>query len=130
MRIVTITRLRYKDPMPLFKRDSSTDAEGFTDAIAADSVREDEMTAVRVGGKKVILTRHNGRLYAVDSACPHGAADLSEGSLHRGKLCCHEHDYCFDIASGQLVWPDDEPYRLRRYDVKEEAGVVKVRPTR
>ena len=40
------------------------------------------------------------------------------------------HDYCFDVASGRLVWPDDEPYRLRRYDVKEEGGVVKVRTAR
>lgn len=114
--------------MPLFKRGPAADAEGYIEAIAADGVREDEMTAVSVGGKKVILTRHAGRLYAIDSACPHGAADLSEGSLHRGKLCCHEHDYCFDVRSGLLIWPNDEPYRLRRYDVKEEDGVVKVRP--
>ena len=116
-------------PMPLFKRGPTADAEGFIEAIPAAEVREDEMTAVRVGGKKVILARHNGRLYAIDSACPHGAADLSEGTLRRGKLCCDEHDYCFEIASGRLVWPDDEPYRLRRYDVKEEDGVVKVRTT-
>ena len=115
--------------MPLFKRGPTADAEGYIEALPAADVGEDEMTAVRVSGKKVILTRHNGRLYASDSACPHGAADLSEGTLRRGKLCCHEHDYCFEIASGRLVWPDDEPYRLRRYDVKEEDGVVKVRPT-
>ena len=115
--------------MPLFKRGPAADAEGYIDAIAAGDVREDEMTTVRVGGKKVILTRHDGRLVAIDSACHHGAADLKEGTIRRGTLCCHEQDYCFDVASGRLVWPDDEPYRLRRYDVKEEGGVVKVRPT-
>jgi len=116
--------------MPLFKRAPAGDAEGFLAAISADAITEDEMTVVRVAGKKIILTRRAGRLYAIDSACPHGAADLSEGSLHRGRLCCHEHEYCFDVATGLLVWPDDEPYRLRRYDVKEEDGVVKVRPAR
>ena len=115
--------------MPLFKRGPAPDAEGYIEAIPAANVGEDEMTVVHVGSKKVILTRHDGRLVAIDSACPHGAADLSEGTLRRGKLCCHEHDYCFEVASGRLLWPDDEPYRLRRYDVKEEDGVVKVRPT-
>jgi nitrite reductase/ring-hydroxylating ferredoxin subunit len=115
--------------MPLFKRGPSADPQGFIPIVPAADVVEDEMTTVRVGGKKVILTRHDGRLYAIDSTCPHGAADLSEGSLRRGRLCCHEHDYCFDVGSGRLVWPDDEPYRLRRYDVVEEDGVVKVRPT-
>ena len=116
--------------MPLFKRAPAADAEGYIDAIAADGSSEDGGPAWTAGGKKAILTRPNGRTYALDSASPPGAADRREGSLRRGKLCCHEHDYCFDIASGRLVWPDDEPYRLRRYDVKEEDGVVKVRPTR
>ncbi len=116
--------------MPLFKRTPAGDAEGYVATVPVAAVTEDEMTIVRVAGKKIILTRRAGRLYAIDSACPHGAADLSEGSLRRGRLCCHEHDYCFDVATGLLVWPDDEPYRLRRYDVKEEDGVVKVRPAR
>lgn len=116
--------------MPLFKRTPAGDAEGFVATVAASAVAEDQMTVVRVAGKKLILTRHDGRFFAIDSACPHGAADLSEGSLHRGQLCCHEHNYCFDVASGHLVWPDDEPYRLRRYEVKVEDGVVKVRPAR
>ncbi len=116
--------------MPLFKRAPASDAEGYVTTVAAAEVVEDTMTTVCLAGKKVILTRHAGRLYAIDATCPHGAADLSEGSLWRGRLRCHEHDYCFDVASGRLVWPDDEPYRLRRYDVKEEDGVVKVRPAR
>ncbi len=95
--------------------------------VDAARVVEDEMTAVQVRGRRVILTRVDGALYAIDSACPHAAADLSRGSLRRWRICCHEHDYCFDIRSGRLVWPEDEPYRLRRYEVKEEGGVVMVR---
>lgn len=117
-----------KTPMPLFRREPAADAEGYVVAIAATEVLQDTITTVRVGGKKMILVRRGDRVYAIDSACPHGAADLSEGWLRRGQLCCHEHNYCFDVATGRVVWPDDEPYRLRRYDVKEEDGVIKVRP--
>jgi nitrite reductase/ring-hydroxylating ferredoxin subunit len=109
--------------MPFNKR-----AEGdFIVAARSEAVTEGQMTAVKVAGRRVILTRHNGRLYAIDSSCPHAAADLAKGSLRSWQLCCHEHDYCFDIRSGRLVWPEDEPYRLRRYETREEGGQVKVR---
>lgn len=116
--------------MPLFKRTPAGDAEGFVATVAASAVAENQMTVVRIAGKKLILTRHDGRVYAIDSTCPHAAADLSAGTLRAWRLCCGEHDYCFDIRTGLLVWPDDEPYRLRRYEVKEEDGVVMVRPAR
>jgi nitrite reductase/ring-hydroxylating ferredoxin subunit len=85
------------------------------------------MTTVTISGRRVILTRHNERLIAIDSACPHAAADLSKGSLRSWQLCCHEHDYCFDIRTGRIVWPEDEVYRLRRYQTLEEGGLIKVR---
>lgn len=113
--------------MPILKRGGAARSDEFVSTVPAAGVREGEMTATRVNGRKVILTRHEGQLYAVDSLCPHAAADLSQGSLRRWRLCCHEHDYCFDLRTGRIVWPEDEVYRLRRYEVKEEDGVVKVR---
>jgi nitrite reductase/ring-hydroxylating ferredoxin subunit len=98
----------------------------FIVAAQSDSVIEGKMTTVKLDGRRVILTRHNDRLYAIDSACPHAAADLAKGSLRSWQLCCHEHDYCFDIRTGRLVWPEDEPYRLRRYETREEDGQIKV----
>jgi nitrite reductase/ring-hydroxylating ferredoxin subunit len=80
-----------------------------------------------VAGQRIILLRWEGRVYAVHSECPHAAADLAKGELHRWKLTCPEHHYCFDVRNGRLLWPEDEHYRLRTFEVKEEEGVVKVR---
>ena len=113
--------------MPIFKRGQPAGGGEFVDAVPGARVIENEMTAVQVRGRKVILTRYDGVVYAIDSACPHAAADLSKGSLHRWRVCCHEHDYCFDFRNGQIVWPDDETYRLRRYEAIEEGDMVKVR---
>lgn len=113
--------------MPLFKRGQLESGESFVDVVAAERVVENEMTVVRAHGRKLILTRHEGTVYAIDSLCPHAAADLSQGSLRRWRICCHEHDYCFDIRSGRIVWPDDELYRLRRYEAREANGMVQVR---
>ncbi len=113
--------------MRLFKRDSGADADGYYEVADSSTVTENAMTPVKAGGRKLILTRWDGELFAIDYACPHAAADLTDGSLHRWKLCCHEHDYCFDIRSGQIVWPEDENYRLKRYQVREVDGIVRVK---
>lgn len=113
--------------MSFLKRAAAPQTGEFIFAASADSVAEDSMTVVKLGGRKVILTRHDGVLFAIDAVCPHAAADLSQGSLRSWQICCHEHDYCFDIRSGRIVWPEDEVYRLRRYEAKEEDGRVLVK---
>ena len=111
--------------MPLFSRGPAA-PEGFKTVARSDEVDEDGMTTVKIGGRKVILLRHSGQVYAVDSLCPHAAADLAQGSRRSWQLCCHEHNYCFDVRTGRIVWPEDEVYRLRRYEVKEEDGAILV----
>jgi nitrite reductase/ring-hydroxylating ferredoxin subunit len=113
--------------MPLIKRDTSANTDGFIDVAGAESVYEGRITTVAIHKRKIILTRHEDHVIAIDSVCPHAAADLSKGSLRSWQICCHEHDYCFDIRNGRIVWPEDEVYRLRRFEVKEEGGRVLVR---
>lgn len=113
--------------MPLFNRDRQTSPDDFLIAARSQDVVEGVMIKVKVGGRAVILTRFNGRLFAIDALCPHAAADLAGGSLRSWQLCCHEHDYCFDIRTGRIVWPEDEVYRLRRYEADEQEGNIRVR---
>lgn len=84
------------------------------------------MQRVRVGKRAILLIRWDDELFAVDAACPHAAADLGKGTLSRWKLCCADHDYCFDIRTGNILWPPDEYYRLKRYTVYEENGSIYV----
>lgn len=93
----------------------------------SDDVREEALWRVRAGKRSLLLTRCEGVVLAIDAVCPHGAADLGEGTLHRHKLCCPDHGYCFDIRNGAILWPPDEFYRLKRYEVREEGGSVYVR---
>ena len=113
--------------MPLFNRSKAQANEEYVPAASADAVVEGKLFVVKIGSKKVLLTRFNGQVYAIDHVCPHAAADLSAGTLRSWQICCHEHDYCFDIRTGRIVWPEDEVYRLRRYETKEEDGRVFVR---
>lgn len=114
--------------MNLFRR-AKPDAEGFYEAATADSVQPNAMIRVKIEGRPVVLIRYEGQLYAFSAICPHAAADLSQGTLNRWKVCCPDHGYCFDVRSGRILWPEDEPYGLRRYSVKVENGTVFVKLT-
>lgn len=113
--------------MPIFGRGSNYATDEFIAVSTTDQIHEDDMAVVNVGGCKVILTRHGGQVFAIDAICPHAAADLSKGSLRSWQICCHEHDYCFDIRTGRIVWPEDEVYRLRRYETLEQDGKIFVK---
>lgn len=111
--------------MAFFKR-AKADSAGYYEAAEAATVRENEMTVVKVKGEKVIVTRLQGRLIAFSAICPHAAADLTQGELHRGRVICPDHEYKFDISSGRTLYPPDELYCLKRYPVKEEDGKIKI----
>lgn len=113
--------------MDLFKRKSSAGEGGFVDVAASAEVREDQLLVVKLGGRRILLIRTDEGVRAIDAACPHAAANLAEGSLRRNRLCCHEHDYCFDIRTGRILWPEDEIYRLKLYAAEESDGRVRVR---
>jgi nitrite reductase/ring-hydroxylating ferredoxin subunit len=111
----------------LYKTKAVPDAHGFFDTVSVDSVLPDQMVVITINGKTLILTRWEDKLYALDGVCPHAAGDMTEGWVSRWKVTCPDHDYCFDIRNGRILWPEDEMYRLKQYEVKEEDGMAKVR---
>jgi nitrite reductase/ring-hydroxylating ferredoxin subunit len=113
--------------MRLFKSKAIPDEEGYFETVTAVSVKSGEMTAVTINGQKLILTRWEDKLFAFNATCPHAAADLAEGWVNRYKVTCPDHEYCFDMRDGRILWPDDEFYRLKKYNLKEVDGIIKVK---
>ena len=73
--------------------------------------------SVRVGGRRVALFNEGGKLFAVDEACPHMGADLSNGDLKAGTLTCAWHGWQFNIQSGDGItrqWARLKTHRLFR----------------
>ncbi len=113
--------------MRLFKSKAVPDADGFFQTVPTDAVQPEQLTAVTINGRRLILARWQDNLYAFTAECPHAAADLADGWLARYKVTCPDHEYCFDLRNGRILWPEDEFYRLKKYEVKEVEGVIKVR---
>ena len=113
----------------MLKQNTPPDTAGFYTVATADSVLPNQITCVQINDQSLILTRWQGVLLAFSSRCPHASADLAEGDLHRGRITCPDHGYKFDIRNGRILWPPDEVYRLKRFEVREENGLIEVRIT-
>jgi nitrite reductase/ring-hydroxylating ferredoxin subunit len=53
----------------------------------------------------VLVALVDGLPYAIEDACNHAGASLSEGERDGGCVSCPMHGYVFELATGRLVLP-------------------------
>lgn len=84
-----------------------------------------ELRYAEAGGKAICLANVNGEIVALDNACTHERAPLSEGTLHDERLQCPLHGGAFNVFSGE---PERYPasYPVKTYSVRVEDGVILV----
>ncbi|HMP80708.1 MAG TPA: nitrite reductase small subunit NirD [Pirellulaceae bacterium] len=74
-------------------------------------------------GKLVISVFHvNGEFFAIDDACPHMGASLSEGCVENGVVACPWHGWRFDVRDG--TWCDNPRVKIGAYPVRIENGEI------
>jgi nitrite reductase (NADH) small subunit len=70
-----------------------------------------------------VFRNRDGKLYAVQSTCPHREGPLADGIIGEGKVICPLHSYKFDLATGQAIGNDCPS--LKTYPVKvDESGDI------
>jgi nitrite reductase/ring-hydroxylating ferredoxin subunit len=106
-----------------------------------EDLAEGVATAMRVGGRQLLLTRWRGEVFATRATCPHQHASLEGGTVrHRligagrvgeitmesdaPEITCPWHAWPYDLRSGQCRV--DRRLRIRSYKVRLDAGVVLV----
>ena len=79
----------------------------------------------RVDGKSVIVTRANGRFYALSNICTHQGFTITPGTTDGVTILCPVHTAIFDINTGECIeGPADDPLTL--YTVRLEGDSVLV----
>ncbi|MEM7331233.1 MAG: Rieske 2Fe-2S domain-containing protein [Chloroflexota bacterium] len=96
-------------------------------AVLPQTIHPNELTELRIEETQLILSRVEGKVVAFTNRCPHSSAKFSEGEISRHKLFCPDHGYCFDVRNGRILYPADESYRLKRYEVRETDGQIWVK---
>ncbi|MCY3853928.1 MAG: non-heme iron oxygenase ferredoxin subunit [Thaumarchaeota archaeon] len=75
--------------------------------------------------KKILITKLNNTIYAIDSICTHADADLSEGFINSEGIRCPLHLSIFDLETGIPQNPPAEK-PLNTYNVKIEQNIIYV----
>ena len=93
------------------------------DVGAAKELENGEMKEVEAEGRKILLARVDGKLYATSGECPHYGASLAEGLLCGARVVCPWHKAVFCVTNGELLEP---PARegLEHYEVAVKEGRV------
>jgi nitrite reductase/ring-hydroxylating ferredoxin subunit len=117
----------------------------FTDVASAEDVREAASLVAKVGGVRLLLTRVQGKVYAVEDRCPHLGVSMARGSIDGSVLRCPWHGSTFDVCTGQnldwiksvagvsvpqwsraLIGMGRRPAAVRTFEAREEEGRVLV----
>ncbi|MDP9401501.1 MAG: Rieske 2Fe-2S domain-containing protein [Actinomycetota bacterium] len=97
----------------------------FVEVGSADTLGEGAKQAVEVSGKRVVVLRVEGKLYAMGAICTHERANLDEGTLMGHELYCPLHFSCFDVRTGEAMAPPADR-DAAVYAVKVEDGKLLV----
>lgn len=95
--------------------------------IIAGSVSEfpeGSLSKVTVDGRDIAVVNLNGAYHAVDDACTHAGASLSEGTISDCNVVCGWHGAEFDCATGKLAKFPVTIRDLASYPVSVEDGNV------
>jgi nitrite reductase/ring-hydroxylating ferredoxin subunit len=73
-------------------------------SVATSSqVKEGELLPVKVENQKVMLTRINGQVHALQNKCPHLGMPLAKGKVCDGVVTCPWHGASYNLSTGENV---------------------------
>ncbi|MEH1955992.1 FAD-dependent oxidoreductase [Nostoc sp.] len=95
------------------------------EAIVANvnDLNDGEMRQVSVSEIKILLSRIDGKFYAVSAHCTHDGAPLADGVLSGDHVVCPWHSACFNVTTGDQQEPPGLD-SLAGYEVRIEGENV------
>ncbi len=103
-----------------------TEASDWTDALGESELAEGEAQRVSVDEVGVMLTRQQGRVFALTDACSHRGGPLHEGEIADGCVTCPWHGTIFRLTDGS-VKGGPAAYPQPAYDVRVHEGRIEIK---
>lgn len=78
-------------------------SDAAVDWVAANvaALGESRLVGLELRGRRLVVCRAGGRLYALEDRCPHAFHPLSEGALRGYALECPFHGGTLDVRDGR-----------------------------
>jgi len=101
----------------------------WTRAVKVDAIAEGEAEAAEVDGRRVLVSRTDGVVSAIEDRCSHAGGPLSRGAVRDGVVTCPWHGSCFRLRDGAVVkGPAQNPQPMLETRVRD--GWIEVRAPR
>jgi NAD(P)H-dependent nitrite reductase small subunit len=81
-----------------------------------------ESRGFTVEGYDVAIFNTGDEVYAIENRCPHMGAELSEGEVVGDAVCCHDHGWMIDLATGEVA--DRDGISVATFPVTVENGEI------
>jgi nitrite reductase/ring-hydroxylating ferredoxin subunit len=94
--------------------------------VARERLAEGAMVRLTWPPFHVLVALVDGAPCAIEDACNHAGASLSEGERKGGCVVCPMHGYAFELSTGRLVEPRGLCDDQRRLVARAEGGDVVV----
>lgn len=91
------------------------------EVVLDGELKDGEMRRVKAEGHDVLITKVNGRYYAIGNVCNHRGCYLSSGWMDDQTVVCGCHMSRFDVTDGKVLkGPASKPQQV--YEVKVHAN--------
>jgi 3-phenylpropionate/trans-cinnamate dioxygenase ferredoxin component len=76
-------------------------AATFHTVARVGDIPESQGRVFEVDGLMIAVFQDGGTYFAIDDACPHQGAPLSDGIVYNRSVTCTWHGWCFSLADGR-----------------------------
>ena len=97
----------------------------YTKVMKCDDLEIGKSAIISLGDKEIALFNYKGKYYAIENVCPHKGAPLGEGRIEEGVLICPNHEWRFELSSGQC--PQNPELQTEVYPIKIHEGKIYIR---
>lgn len=77
----------------------------------------------------VLVAWQDGKVHAIEDACNHAGASLSEGWFEKDCIVCPVHGYAFQLSTGKLLRPKGLCSDQRTYETAIEGDEIAIYDT-
>lgn len=96
----------------------------FQTVAKVGEIPEDQGRLYELGGRLIAVFHASGHYYAIDDACPHQGAPLSDGIVFDKTVTCTWHGWRFSLESGKHL--EGSRCRVATYPVQVVGDEIQV----
>lgn len=97
----------------------------FHKVAPVDTIIEGARLEVSIGEWRILVCRHQDRIYAVENRCSHQDEKLTAARIRRSKIICPVHGSRFDLETGAPCNPP-ATRPIRTFAVRTFDGILEV----